>query len=527
MKTYLLFAALTVIILSGCSTSKSTADYDDVYSTTKKKSGTTSSVNDKTQVASPDYYQEGSEKVSGIDPENYETGDNVAYNGEPYLNSTETMTTPEGTSITNNYYEGYGNDDYYDYSYADRINRFYGPYMGYNYYAPCYTGYYYDPWYWDSYWYRPSLYFGMSWGWGSMYWGYPYYYSYYPYNDYWYGYNQGYWNGYYDGYYGYNYYDYYGSNYYGHRSGRSGSNSPTANTYRESYQNEQLSNQAKIFERTTPQLAADNFNSGRNSINSRGTAPGRSSSNSAKNQNELIANPQNNQPSAERNSDQIIGNNQQDPIGRNSTNTNGGTGNIAMEKNNSQVVTQDKPRESGTTSRYTYKKPALNNNEVKSGYKPGQSIESNSSSRPSQKYSKPSDRSVTSGSKSSGQQGTTTGTQNRQVYSRPQTNNNNSYSKPSGYNSESQRSSQQPSRSSSNSFSQPSRSSTNSQPSNSSRNYSQPARSSGNSGTYSSPSRSSSSSYSAPSRSSSSSGSSPSRSSGGGSSSGGSRGGRK
>ena len=528
MKTYLLFAALSFIILAGCSTSKNSTDYDDVYSTTKKKSANTSSVNDKTQVASPDYYQEGSENVTGNNPEDYETGDNVAYNEEPYLSSTETLTTPEGTTVINNYYEGYGSDDYYDYSYANRIDRFYGPYVGYNYYAPCYTGYYYDPWYWDSYWYRPSLYFGMSWGWGSMYWGYPYYYSYYPYNGYWYGYNQGYWNGYYDGYYGYGYNDYYGSYYYGHRSERSGSNSPSSPSSRDSYQNEQISNQAKIFERTTPQLS-DISNPSRGSINSGSSEPGRSSSNSMKNQNELIANPQSVQSTVERNSNQTISSNQQESIGRNSTNNQGGTAIIAGEKNNSQNVTQDKARESNSSSRYSYKKPAVNYNETKGGYKPGQTIESNKSSNSAIRYSKPADHSSSGTRESTGQQGTTTGSQNRQVYSRPQTNTNNSYSKPSGYNSNSQNSSQ-PSRSSNNSYSQPSRSSTNSQPSNSSKSYSQPSRSSSNSGSYSSPSRSSSSgSYSSPSRSSSSSGSSSRSSSGssGGSSSGGARGGRK
>jgi Ca2+-binding RTX toxin-like protein len=133
MKTFMLLTALSVIILAGCSTSKSTADYDDVYSTTKKKSGTTASGNDQTQVTSPDYYEEGAENIAGNNPEDYETGENVAYSDEPYLSTTETVTTPEGTNyITNNYYEGYAPDDYYDYSYASSIDRFYSPYMGYN-----------------------------------------------------------------------------------------------------------------------------------------------------------------------------------------------------------------------------------------------------------------------------------------------------------------------------------------------------------------------------------------------------------
>jgi len=521
----MLIAALSIIILTGCSTSKSTTDYDDVYSTAKKKDMVSTSVKDQTQVATPDYYQESSENVSGINSEDYETGENVAYGDEPYMTTTETVTTPEGTNyITNNYYEGYGPDDYYDYSYAARIDRYYSPYMGYNYYAPCYTGYYYDPWYWDSYWYMPSMYFGYSWGWGGMYWGYPYYYSYYPYNDYWYGYNDGYWNGYWDGYYGYGYNDYYGNYYYGHRSTSSGSNGSNSIVSKDNPGSVQKVSSPNYFERTTP-LLADNFSKGRSSTNSDGG--GRSSTNAISNQNVLVANPQNINPTSGRDAEQISSNGKQEPIGRNSTNTNDGNGIIVQDKNTSQNIVQDKQRESNTSARYTYKKPAENSNSSKDAYKPGQTIESNNGSRPSQKYSKPVDHSSSAGNVNSGQQGTTSGSQNRQTYSRPQSNDNNSYSKPSGYNSDSQRNSQ-PSRSSSNTYSQPSRSSSNSQPSNSSRSYSQPSRSS-NSGSYSSPSRSSSSgSYSSPSRSSSSSGSSSSRSSSGGSSSGGSsRGGRK
>lgn len=537
MKTFVLLTALSVIILAGCSTSKSTTDYDDVYATTKKKSGTTTPGTDnKTQITSPDYYQESGENVSGYRPEDYETGENVAYKDQPYLTTTETVTTPEGTNyITNNYYEGYGNNDYYDYSYAERINRFYGPYMGYNYYAPCYTGYYYDPWYWDSYWYRPSLYFGFSWGWGGMYWGYPYYYpyySYYPYNSYWYGYNNGYWNGYYDGYYGYNYYN--PGNYYGHRSTRSGSNNSGSNPGKEISSSVSKVSQPNYLVRTTPQLA-DNFAPGRTSTNVNET-PGRSSTNSISDKNTLVVDPKNSQPTSGKISEPGISGNNQEPTGRTSTNTTGGSTLVAGDRSNSQNVVQEQPKVSNSPARYTYKKPEVNTNATKGEYKPGQTIESNNSSRPAQKYSKPADNSSTSGKVSTPQQGTNTGTQNRQTYTRPQSNNNSSYSKPSGYNNDVQQNNQ-PARSSSNSYSQPSRSSTSTQPSNSSKSYSPPSNTgSKSSSSYSAPSRSSSSGSSSPSSSSSSgsysspsrsSGSSGSSSSGSGGSSGGSRGGRK
>jgi hypothetical protein len=525
MKTYLLVSIASLIILAGCSTSKSTADYDDVYSTSKKKN-TTASSDDQTQVTTPDYYEEGAENITGYNPENYETGENVAYEDEPYLTTTETVTTPEGTNyITNNYYEGYGYDDYYDYSYAERIDRFYSPYMGYSYYAPCYTGYYYDPWYWDSYWYMPSFYFGFNWGWGSMYWGYPYY-PYYPYNSYWYGYNDGYWNGYWDGYYGYSYNDYY-PYYYGHRETRSGSGNSGSGTGRDNPSSIQDVNQYSYLERTTPQLA-DNTNNGRSSNNSIENG-GRTSTNSISSPNVRVADQTGNNSNTGRSSEQNISGIKNEPGNRNSTLSAGGTGITTGSKLSAQNNPQDQNqnRTSSGTTRYSYKKPAGTGESSKVGYKPGQTI-NNNSSRTSQKYSKPVDRSSSTGNVSSQSQGTVQGNQNRQTYTRPQSNSNNSYSRPSGYNSESQRNSQ-PSRSFENSYSQPSRSSSNYKPSNnSSRSYSQPSRSS-SSGSYSTPSRSGSSgSYSAPSRSSSSSGSSPSRSGGSSSGSGGaSRGGRK
>jgi hypothetical protein len=530
MKTYILLAALSILILAGCTSTKSTTDYDDVYATSKKGSEKATK-NPEIQTTSPDYYKESSDNSSEYFVEDYEAGENVTYNDEPYLTTTETVTTPEGTNyITNNYYEGYAPDDYNDYSYASQIDRFYGSNMGYSYYAPCYTGYYYNPWYWDSYWYMPSFYFGF--GWGGMYWGYPYYPYYYPYNDYWYGYNQGYW----DGYYGYGYNDYSGY-YYGHRENRGGSGNSGSQVSKDNSSAIQNVTQPNYFERTTPQLA-ENFTSGRNSNNTN-EGGGRNSTNAINNQNAIIAIPQSNNPTTGRNSDQNISGSSQEPIGRSSTNTTGGTGIIPGEKNNSQNVTQDQSRVANSSSRYTYKKPAVNSNDTKGGYKPGQSIEVNNNSRPAQKYNKPANGSSSGENVGNSQQGSTTGNRNTQTYTRPQSNYNNSYSKPAQNNSNIERNSQ-PERSSSGSYSQPSRSSSNSQPSRSSNSYSQPSRSSssksysspsntGGSRSYSTPSRSSSSgSYSAPSRSSSGSGSSSRSSSGSGSSSGGSsRGGRK
>ncbi len=106
-------------------------------------------------------------------------------------------------------YIDYDDDEYY---YANRFNRFNGPYYGANYWA-------YDPFFWDPWW--GGGYYARGWGWGpswgigvgyggpywSSYWGwncwygYPGFYS--AWNSPWYGgYGYGgYYNGFYDGYY--------------------------------------------------------------------------------------------------------------------------------------------------------------------------------------------------------------------------------------------------------------------------------------------------------------------------------------
>eukprot|EP00825_Cyclidium_porcatum_P023126 TRINITY_DN2542_c0_g1_i2.p1 TRINITY_DN2542_c0_g1~~TRINITY_DN2542_c0_g1_i2.p1 ORF type:complete len:227 (-),score=5.54 TRINITY_DN2542_c0_g1_i2:668-1348(-) len=102
--------------------------------------------------------------------------------------------------VVNNYYAA----DDYDYYYASRIRRFHQPYLGFNYYSPFYTDYYwYDPFYFGSsiYW-GPSFGFGIGLGFG---WD--------PWCSGW-GYGGGYYAGYgYGGYYGGGYYGgYYGCN---------------------------------------------------------------------------------------------------------------------------------------------------------------------------------------------------------------------------------------------------------------------------------------------------------------------------
>jgi hypothetical protein len=454
MKTYIIPAVLIIIFLSGCSSTKSTADYDDVYYSTRadKKAKKNQEELNSTQSG---YYTNNDNVATDYYVEDYESGENVAYEEDAVLVESETYQDPnQGTYITNNYYGGSGYD-YYDYSYSARINRFYNPYGCFGYYSPYYTGFYYDP-----YWYGPSFYFGMSWGWG-----YPYY-SYYPYyNNYWYGYNHGYWDGYYAG---GGYYDN-GNYYYGHRSTGSGSGS-----YRPTGNRSDVSNISRAG-------GVENIYS--IPTGARGTD---------------IAN-QNSKSSSLSNT-----------ASRNST---GKVEKAALGSAGAGIVQQDVPRSTPTQqkARYTYKKPATTNTS-RSNYSSGSKNVSTTQQRTTQKYQKPASSNSLSNNAASR---TNTSTRNTQVYSKPKSNSNNSYSRPSQYNTNRSNSSSgnksysQPARTNKNSYSTPSRTNT--------RSYSSPSRSSSNNRSYSSPSRSSNSrSYSTPSRSGSS-GSSRSSSSSGGS----------
>ncbi len=480
------------------------------------------------QTAQPDYYTSDNQE-SDHNLSDYESGENVAYGEQPANSTSESVTTPDGAAnITNNYYGGGGYDDYYDYSYASRINRFYGPTMGFNYYSPFYTGYYSDPWYWNSYSYMPSFYFGYNWGWGSFGYGYPYYsyypYYYYPYNNYWYGYNDGYWNGYYDGYYGSNYYPYADNgNYYGHRPSRGGSNSPV--TSRNSYfSGSDLMNTGRpsSLEVTRPPVNGDNTST-RSSILQEGSNPSKITSGSLeKNQNVNPIVSGKNERVNESNSNRESGVNNKIETGAR------GGAILAGDKTKPQNdAATSKQSQTNAKPRYIYKKPETSpKNEVTEKYKPGQDINTNKNSWNSnrtEKYAKPTDYSVSENMRTSKEETKTTRT-NTQTYTKPQSNYSRSYEKPARYNSSennSSRSYSQPARSNNGSYTPPSRSSNSYSPpsrSSNSNSYSTPSRSSSRSSSFSSPSRSSSPSYT-PSRSSSSGSSSSSKSS--------SRGGRK
>lgn len=498
MKTYIVPIILSFLIIAGCSSTKSTADYDDVYYSPKNEE-----VVQTDQSTNPDYYVQSENPSATMD--DYEAGDYVSYQDEPVSADSESVQSPDGTTnITNNYYSG----SPYDYSYAARLSRFYSPYMGFGYYSPCYVGYYYDPWY-DPYWYSPSFYFGMNWGWGSFGWGYPYYsypyYGYgYPYNNYWYGYNSGYWNGYWNGYYAGNYYDYGPGNnyYYGHRESRGGGgNSPV--TVASRYGVTPLISRAGNYE-----TGSRGYKNGTIRHESENGAA-RNSAISAGNQTRTVESAKQN-TSMQKQNGNVLTKNQSNSLDRSNSI-------VSDTKVNKNEVLNKPQNEAGKTiqsqskPRYIYTKPAGNNNQFSQGktvIHEGTSREYNKPAQ-TQRYSKPAQYS--NGNDFS----TRKRESNTQVYSKPQSNYNNSYTKPSRYNTGTRYS--QPSNSSRSTYSPPSRSNSRSysQPSRTTRSYSPP---SNNSRSYSTPSRSSSRSYSTPSR---SSGSSPSRSSSG--SSGGSR----
>ena len=249
MKTIVKLLAVSVLFLSACkSTYQTRSMYDDVYYSKKDAAVATTSTTPDTKTTSPENSSTeknntensavsnngNAQNSNGIEAQataedNYSS--NNSSNDRISHSTTETTYDKDGnpTEVTNNYYY----DDYYDYSYAARLSRFYDPYNAFGYYDDYYTNYYWythnpwdcglsiyssSPWWYPSYYYFDPYYgsYYNSWGFGHSNWGW------YGYNNnaYWTGYNHGYWDGYYasnNGYY-YNSYDH-NSNYYGHRTG--------------------------------------------------------------------------------------------------------------------------------------------------------------------------------------------------------------------------------------------------------------------------------------------------------------------
>lgn len=224
MKRLFVLSLLSLGILSACDTTKlSTTSVDDVYAVPSEEKLKAKAL------AAEQEKQRAAERQAAQD----------AYNKR------NAAQRAEDSAIANNpYYQDapYSADDYYDYAYSARINRFHNP-IGAGYYDNFYTNNYsysQNPMMYGTSIYSgygcgmPSTYFGVgsTWGYGNSYyydpfysywggnawggygynygyngfWGNnnPYYspWSYNPYysNSYWNGYNNGYNNGYWNGY---------------------------------------------------------------------------------------------------------------------------------------------------------------------------------------------------------------------------------------------------------------------------------------------------------------------------------------
>ena len=249
MNTHAKLFGIALLFLGACTSSYKTTNSgssDDIYFSTKDVNS----------------YENEAQTTDGAEPSNgeYRTVYDEPSTGsqqknaapEPDYVETESYTDETGdTYITNNYYEDnssdYEYDDYYDYSYASRLRRFYQPTYSYGYYDTYYTNSY---WYsYNPYDYGVSIYLGYPWwgynnyaGWGyyGNNWGYNnhhhhhgwanYYHHHHSYGGYYGQYGYGYGNGYGYGYgsgYGYGYGDGYGYGY----GGNTGYNSFYYNSY--------------------------------------------------------------------------------------------------------------------------------------------------------------------------------------------------------------------------------------------------------------------------------------------------------
>lgn len=253
MKRILMTVAVSSLLFTGCKTAGSLSGTDDVYANpAEEKRLALAAAEEKARQEA--LQRQDAEKEAAAKEEERKKQENNPYYKDP----------------------DYNKDDYYDYEYASRLNRFHNPIPGASYYDPYYTNLYtynQNPMFWGtsiySCWGMPSTTFGMysmgistgwrvnpymsvgmSWGNSMCYpWGYGTYYNPYCYSgfyDPWYspwgygssfysGYNTGYYNGFYNGYRAGQYGGYYNSMdpnsgyksvHYGRRGQSIGGNSP-------------------------------------------------------------------------------------------------------------------------------------------------------------------------------------------------------------------------------------------------------------------------------------------------------------
>ncbi|MEI6574971.1 MAG: hypothetical protein WCO63_02210 [Bacteroidota bacterium] len=228
MKTLAGFLAIFGILLSSCTAVHYVnAPVDDVYNSPPKQiTVVKTETKTVTQTQAPQYQQQNIQNQPQQAAVTITSGDQQAAVQQdsvqdttalqPYYTKSETVYEPNGNVVVTekSYYGTFDPDNYYDYAYAARINRFQPSPVSNNYYYDYYTNSYYysnnyDDWgssiYMGYNWLNPS--FGFGFGYGGLSigfgWGYPSYGYGYPGYGYGYpGYSYGYGFPYYGDYYG-------------------------------------------------------------------------------------------------------------------------------------------------------------------------------------------------------------------------------------------------------------------------------------------------------------------------------------
>jgi hypothetical protein len=192
MKAIFYISVLVALLVSSCTASRFNqgGEYDDLYYSKSDKQAVNQNVVSKEVVSNPatDKYYDNIYSGDTLIADGY--NDAVDFDGSMFYNKDESP------------FE-YADD----YSYSNRLSRFYGNYFDPYWRNPYYYGYnnFYDPYMYDPYSYGYGGYGGMYMSFGFNFgYGYGGYYPYYGYGGYYpyYGYGGGYYPGYYPPYYG-------------------------------------------------------------------------------------------------------------------------------------------------------------------------------------------------------------------------------------------------------------------------------------------------------------------------------------
>lgn len=176
MKTinFLIVASIS-LIFAGCTIQTGTIGYDDTYYDDNELTN---------YQAQEESFMANSREQAYQDP----TYSNQVRSYSQQLQNPSSNSNDDAIADTtySSDYQDYNSDNYYDYEYTARINRFHRPYSWLNYYDDYYTDLYwytFNPLFWGT-----SIYLGYSWWWPSYYYR-PYYWGWGYYNDPYWGWN--------------------------------------------------------------------------------------------------------------------------------------------------------------------------------------------------------------------------------------------------------------------------------------------------------------------------------------------------